>query len=41
MLLWKAKFLKMNQQCLYPRLWEENEGSSYRFPEYLGVVPKV
>lgn len=38
--LWKVKLLKMNQQCVYPRPWEEDEGSSYRFPEYLGVVPR-
>lgn len=39
--LWKTKLLKMNQQRLNPRSWEEDEGASYNFPEDLGVVPGV
>lgn len=34
--LWKTKLLKMNQQRLNPRSWEEDEGASYNFPEDLG-----
>lgn len=37
----ESEVFKMNQQCLHPRPWEEGEGSSYRFPEYSGVVPRV
>lgn len=39
--LWKTKLLKMNQQRLHPRSWEEDEGASYSFPEDLDVVAGV